>query len=199
MSEYDYEYEYDSKYCYPGSKVLINKLGIKDAVKLSHVERDATFIKSINLLNTFADVECSLEYFCKIHRFLFEDIYEWAGHIRTVNISKGSTFCRCEYIESNLQSIFRKMNKEEFFKMDSECIATVLAHYLGEINAVHPFREGNGRTQRVFINQIAMKYGYILDFSQITEKEMLDASHHSFVFDDSKMIALFKRVIQKMQ
>lgn len=77
-------------------------------------------------------------------------------------------------------------------------MARALAHYLGEINAIHPFREGNGRTQRAFVNQVALMNGFYLDFSLITDKEMLEASHHSFFADDSKMESLFLKIIREV-
>ena len=143
------------------------------------------------------DGNYDLEHLKGMHRFIFGDIFEWAGTLRTVNISKGVLFCRVEFLEDNCNDIFRKLSKERFEEMDIEDIVSTLAHYLGEINAIHPFREGNGRTQRAFINQLAMKYGYYLDFSKISEKEMIEASYHSFNVDDTKMIALINRIIIK--
>lgn len=81
--------------------------------------------------------------------------------------------------------------------MGKDRLARTLAHYLGEINAIHSFREGNGRTQRAFVNQVALMNGYYLDFSLITDDEMLEVSRHSFFVDDSKMESLFLKIIHE--
>ncbi|MDC7951386.1 Fic family protein [Methanomassiliicoccaceae archaeon COG_1] len=197
MSKYDYEFEYDSVYCYPGSDILRNKMGIKDQDKLSKIERDVSFIKTTELMKNSSCVSFTTEHLCSIHAFLFGNLYDWAGQIRTVDISKGASFCKHEYVLSNLDNVFRQMSKEDFRSMGKDRLARTLAHYLGEINAIHPFREGNGRTQRAFVNQVALMNGYYLDFSLITDDEMLEASHHSFFVDDSKMESLFLKIIHE--
>lgn len=198
MSEYDYEFEYDPVYCYPNSNVLKNKLGIRDQEILTRAERDITFLKYTGLISNPPGGVFDKDFLRTVHRILFSDLYDWAGEFRTVNISKGTSFCRHEYIETNLDVLFEKLAKEDFQSMEMGHLAATLAHYLGEINAVHPFREGNGRTQRAFVNLLALKYGYSLDFSLIKDEEMLEASYHSFSVDDSKMIALFERIIRKI-
>ena len=197
MSEYDYEYEYDEQYCYPGTSTLRNKLGITDQNKLDAIERDLTAIRTLQLEQNPINGNFDLKHLKGIHRFIFGDIFEWAGSLRTVNISKGVLFCRSDYLEDNCNDLFRKLSKEHFEEMNYEKFVSTLAHYLGEINAMHPFREGNGRAQRAFINQLAMKYGYYLDFSKISEEEMIEASYHSFSVDDTKMITLIYSIIIK--
>lgn len=108
-------------------------------------------------------------------------------------------FCRSEFIEEHGAKVFDEINREEMEFMNMEEIASCLAHYLGEINAIHPFREGNGRAQRIVINLFAIKNGYYLDFSKINNDEMIEASYHSFNTDDSKMVALFEKIIKKQQ
>jgi len=199
MSKYDYEFEYDSVYCYPNSDVLRNRMDIRDQDKLSKIERDISFIKSTELMKKTSGVSFTAEHLCSIHAFLFGNLYDWAGQIRTVDISKGASFCKHEYILSNLDKVFKQMSEEDFHCMDKDQLARALAHYLGEINAIHPFREGNGRTQRAFVNQVALINGFYLDFSLITDEEMLEASHHSFFVDDSKMESLFLKIIQEAE
>lgn len=199
MSKYDYEFEYDSVYCYPNSDVLRNRMDIRDQDRLSKIERDISFIKSTELMKKTSGVSFTAEHLCSIHAFLFGNLYDWAGQIRTVDISKGVSFCKHEYILSNLDKVFKRMSEEDFHCMDKDQLARALAHYLGEINAIHPFREGNGRTQRAFVNQVALINGFYLDFSLITDEEMLEASHHSFFVDDSKMESLFLKIIQEAE
>lgn len=81
-----------------------------------------------------------------IHRFLFSDIYEWAGEYRSVNISKGSTFCMYPFTAEQLDELFAKLHRERLLGgLNKDELIVRLAYYLGELNAIHPFREGNGR------------------------------------------------------
>lgn len=135
-------------------------------------------------------------YLKNIHKFIFGDIYEWAGTIRTVNIAKGNSFCRCEFIEEQMESIMRKLEKENYLEnLNIEMLAERLAYYIGEINAIHPFREGNGRTQRMFIECLALKNGFSLDFAKISNEEMLEASVQTFNLEYKLMSKLLLRVL----
>lgn len=135
-------------------------------------------------------------YLKNIHKFIFGDIYEWAGTIRTVNIAKGNSFCRCEFIEEQMESIMRKLEKENYLEnLNIEMLAERLAYYIGEINAIHPFREGNGRTQRMFIECLALKNGFSLDFAKISNEEMLEASVQTFNLEYKLMSKLLLRAL----
>ena len=90
---YDYEYEWDREYCYPDSNVLINKLGIKDHDELVTAEREITSLKIAMAKADKIDGDFDFEHLKNIHKFIFEDIYTWAGETRHVNISKGNQFC----------------------------------------------------------------------------------------------------------
>lgn len=165
---YYYEYEQDNYYCYSGTYVLKNELNITDADVLKNAEREITALRTAQLMQNPMDGEFNFDYLKKIHQFLFGDIYEWAGHIRTVNISKGNEFCRCEFIESQMNEIMDKLKRENYLEdLPKEKLALKLAFFLGEINAIHPFREGNGRCQRMFIELLAVHAGFQLDFSKI--------------------------------
>ena len=135
-------------------------------------------------------------YLKNIHKFIFGDIYEWAGTVRTVNIAKGNSFCRCEFIEEQMESIMRKLEKENYLEnLNIEMLAERLAYYIGEINAIHPFREGNGRIQRMFIECLALKNGFSLDFAKISNEEMLEASVQTFNLEYKLMSKLLLRVL----
>jgi cell filamentation protein len=193
--EYQYAYEWDSKYCYPNSFILINKLGIQDKDKLNEAERKITAIRLFDLAKTPVKGIFDLKHLQALHRYLFYDIYSWAGQLRTVNIAKGNQFCNCMYIESGFESIYEKLKKDCFLlTTTSDTICEKLAFYLGEINVVHPFREGNGRTQRVFIQYLAKVAGYSVNFSDVTAKEMIEASALAFDCDYHKMTELFQRI-----
>lgn len=194
-SSYDYSYEWDKRYCYPHSNVLINKLGITDAQRLHVAEREITSLRLANAKINVISGHFDLNHLRKIHKYIFGDIYKWAGKIRQVNIAKGNMFCSYEYISTNADALFIKLKNENYLKgAPLNEVALRLSYYLGEINALHPFREGNGRTQRLFIEYLAEQAGYSVDFSQVTDKQMIEASAASFLCDYSKMDEIFKAI-----
>lgn len=198
MKDNFYEYERDSIYCYPNSYVLKNKLNIKTQAELSVAEREITAVRMTEILANPLPGSFDFKHLQKIHKALFGDLYTWAGKTRNVNISKGSQFCRCEYIESMAEELFRRLKKEMLVVSScQEDIGKLLAFYLSEINVIHPFREGNGRAQRVFIEYLANMKGYYLDFSSVTQQEMIEASVIAFHGDYSKMENLILRIMQK--
>ncbi len=198
MKNYSYDYEWDKEYCYPSSNVLINKLNIKNSEDLSVAEREITSLKLAYAKQNQIIGNFDLIHLKKIHKFLFEDIYSWAGELRRVNIAKGNQFCLSQNLESYAGDIFLKL-KEENYLVGAENIAHRLAYYLSEINVLHPFREGNGRTQRLFIEYLALNAGYRVDFSAVTPNEMIVASAESFACDYEKINSMFERITYKIQ
>lgn len=203
MDKYYYEYKDDGdvKYCYPGTQVLINKFNIHDAQLLNTAEREITIVKAAVLADTITG-GFDLAHLKSIHKFLFEDIYEWAGQLRTVDIAKGNIFCLVQFIEMQFSELYRKLKKDHFLKgeEDSEYVARKIAYYLSELNVIHPFREGNGRTQRIFCQQLCKNTGYFfLDFSMADETEMLEASMNSFMCNYKKMEILIGKCLKKKQ
>lgn len=199
MHQNQYDYEEDGTYCYPGTDVLKNKLNIHDRGILSDAERSISLVRMIELEEHPIRGNYDLDHLKRIHKALFGDIFEWAGQLRTVDISKGTMFCKCEYIESNANKLFRELKDENnLIGLKMEDMASRLAYYLCEINAIHPFREGNGRTQRLFVKQLAFDAGYYLDFTGISDEEMINASVRGFVLDYSYMESLIKHGISKV-
>ncbi len=113
-----------------------------------------------------------------MHHHIFQDVYEWAGEFRTFNISKsGDPFAFKEHIVSSLDKTFRELKDERHLSgADLQRFANRGAWYLGEINAIHPFREGNGRTQREFIRELGLRNGWGLDWKQVSREQMIEAS-----------------------
>ncbi|MDL2248643.1 Fic family protein [Tyzzerella sp. OttesenSCG-928-J15] len=179
---------YDTQYCYPNSNVLINKLNIRDNESLHIAERQITNTRQSELHKKPIKGNFDLQHLQKIHKHIFQGIYPFAGKLRDVNISKGDMFCQSHHIHSYADSIFGKLKKEQYLEnTDPDEMPERLAYYLGELNALHPFREGNGRTQREFINTLAQHNGYEIDFSKISQEQMLSASIDSFRTADNKM------------
>jgi fido (protein-threonine AMPylation protein) len=169
-------------YIDPGSGCLRNLLGVKDSKVLSKIEtafvlnrcyelQQASFDKKFN--KTF-----DFDHLKDIHKHLFQDVYEWAGQVRHVNISKGDTlFSHYPLIERGAHYIFSGLKKKNYLEgLAPDEFSKEAGYYLGEINHIHPFREGNGRTQREFINQLAHHNGYHIEWGNITQKQMIEAS-----------------------
>lgn len=112
-----------------------------------------------------------------IHKYIFQDVYTWAGQTRNINLSKESVFCWFQHIESEQERIFTGLRKANYLiGFDKEQFSEAAAFYLGEINSLHPFREGNGRAQREFIRELALNAEWILDLETIPREKMIEAS-----------------------
>lgn len=158
--------------------VLINKKGIKDEFELDRVERASSYMKALYLDQNPIKGKFDLKHLQAIHKKLFEDIYPFAGKIRDGYLQKGQQDFTMGYrIVPQAEKLFTQLKNEQFLKKTEPAkIAGRLAYYMGEINAIHPFREGNGRTQRIFIAQLAKEAGFELTFSKATQEEMINAS-----------------------
>lgn len=126
-----------------------------------------------------------------IHTYLFQDVFPWAGEFRIVNISKGnSNFGPAMHIAGALADAFAKLHAERLLTgLLARDFSLRAAFYLGEINAIHPFREGNGRTQREFIRQLAVHVGHPLSWAGFGQQQMVDASIASHVRGDNAGLA----------
>lgn len=186
----------DSIYCYPESNVLVNKLNIRDLEKLHTIERKLTNLRVMELIENPIYGDFDLLHLQSIHYYIFQDIYEWAGKVRTVDIAKGNMFCKVQFIYDQAKDIFNGLRKEKFLiDYNKDDFIKKIAYYFSEINALHPFREGNGRTQREFIRLLAAYNGYKIKFTNITPDEMIKASEESFMCDYRLMEKLFYNCI----
>lgn len=171
-------------YCYPNSRVLKNKLDIHDRDLLLEAERRLTKYRNEELFNSPLVGHYDFDHLQRIHKYLFQDIYDWAGQVRTVDIAKGNLFCRCFAIESEASRIFTELRKEKLLKdLPINQLSERLAYYLAKINTLHPFREGNGRAQREFIRQLAYQNNLFFSYAGITQDEMIAAFKASFKLD----------------
>ena len=180
-------YDADDTYCYPGTDVLRNKAEITNAEDLDAYEGELSTLRSIEILENPIAGQFDLAHLQRIHLALFQDVYDWAGKIRTVDISRGnSRFANVRFIESAANDILNKLARENWLRgLDADTLSKRLAHYLSEINALHPFREGNGRVQRIFISQLSQSAGYQLDYSDLEQEQIYRAMELAFNGNES--------------
>ena len=139
------------------------------------------------------------QHFINIHKFMFEDLYDFAGKIRTENIAKDNfRFADVQFIDSEMDRIFNELQNENFLEgISKEKLAERLAYYWGELNVLHPFREGNGRVTREFLRQLALKNGYELSLKNADALALLDASIESIV-DTEDLKKLLIQCLEKI-
>lgn len=187
----------DRMYCYPDSDVLKNKMKIRDKEKLQQMERRLTMLRILELVDKPVQGKFDLQHLQSIHGYIFQDVYDWAGEIRKVDIAKGNMFCNARFIESQAAEIFGKLKDENYLQgLKLEDAAKRMAYYFSEINALHPFREGNGRSQREFIRTLALHIGYVVNFAKVSKEEMMTASEDSFLCNYGKMEQVFNKCIR---
>lgn len=166
----------DGQYCYPDSDVLINKLGFTDGDALEASEIELTQARIDQYEPDFDDI--SFPALRAIHHYLFQDLYDWAGELRTVDISKGSTrFANINRIEPEADKLFRQLAQEDYLAgLPREQFVARLAHYYCELNVIHPFRDGNGRAQRLMFEVISINAGFELRWEPIRRAEWVEAN-----------------------
>ena len=163
--------------CYEGTTCLVNKLGIRDEKKLAEIEAQITFAKAVMLEETPIDDDFGFEHIKKIHAFLLCDLYEWAGQVRTVDISKKRTkFLDAASIESIGTKCFAKVKEGYFENLPFDEFVKRIAEFYNDVNYIHPFREGNGRTQRIYFTQLIRHYGYDINFADVDTDELMIAT-----------------------
>lgn len=192
----------DAGYFVETGDVLENKLGISDAAELEKAEYNITDDKLaealVSLHPSVFDFKCLLD----LHKFLFEDIYEFAGKVRTVNISKPDSpvpFCYVDFIPSEADRIFGELAKDKYLVgLELSEFSEKLAYYASEINALHPFREGNGRTARLFLLLMVRNAGYLIDYSIASHRAILHADTEAFAGNLQPLRDLYRQIIIKI-
>lgn len=198
FSKYDRFETYESEYLYPGTEVLINLMNIRDQNKLDRYEEEVTRIRTLMIeLENAVTGRFSFTHFCKLHKFVFQDVYPFAGKLRFEDISKGTTeFCKVPYIEAQLKKQLEELKSENFLKgLPFESFSDRLAHYMAELNIIHPFREGNGRILRIFIRQLSLHCGYDIDWTMIERDEYMNAIIHTVYADNNLLVECLRKAL----
>ncbi|MFZ0304978.1 MAG: Fic family protein [Terracidiphilus sp.] len=178
MNATDYD-AFDDPYAYPGTSVLKNRLELQDPGLLEAFEVEIFALRSAEPLPTGA---YDPAHYRKVHHHLFQDVYEWAGQYRTVRTSKGgNAFCYPEHIPQQTENLFQTIRGgAAFFGKGSQEFVKEAARFLGELNAIHPFREGNGRSQLAFMGLIAFAAGHPLKLERLDKSTFLPAMIESY-------------------
>ena len=164
-----YSIESTTDGCYPGTTVLRNRLDIRDEKLLDEAEALMTYINGAKLEENPLAGEFDFSHYKAIHRFLFSELYDWAGEIRSVDISKkGTVFCPAAEIGDRAEQIFKRLKAHNLFiNLQKDDFVDEITDFYCETNRLHPFREGNGRTQRAFLTQLIRNAGYSINFSEL--------------------------------
>lgn len=184
--------------CYPGTSCLINKLGIRDEETLAEYEAMVTTAKVALLEQNPLTGNFDFDHYRAIHQFLFEDLYAWAGQLRTIDMSKkGTAFVKAGEIKMLGEKAFARLNhRHNFAGLAHEDFVENIVDFYSVINLLHPFREGNGRTQRVFFTQLIRSAGYDIDFSQIDTDELMVATIQAVGGVNDLLLAVFRNAIK---
>jgi len=187
-------------YVDPASGVLRNRFGITDQAVLESTEADLVASRSRELASNPIQGGFDLKHLQAIHRYLFGDVYDWAGQLRTVDISKnGNLFAHHAYIAGAAEAIFQALAKENrLLGLAKTTFSARAAYFMSEMNALHPFREGNGRTQREFISHLSLANGYYIAWEQVSASDSLLASMEAFQGKLAKLTAIIQANIEPL-
>jgi cell filamentation protein len=190
--------DYDSiadPYCYPGTAILRNIPSIRDAARLAEFEAVSTAQRADEPLPAG---RLSVRHYCAIHHHLFRDVYGWAGKFRTVRLSKdGSAFCYPENIAREMKRLFLDLRRQgRLANLSRDSFAVAAASFLATLNAIHPFREGNGRTQTSFLVLLAHRAGRPLDLDRLVPDRFLAAMVESFRGSEQALAEEIHRLIK---
>jgi cell filamentation protein len=169
----------EDPYCYPGTTVLKNCAGHRTQRALTRFE---TAMAAQRADEPLPIGRLSVHHYRAIHRHLFQDVYLWAGNLRTVRISKdGSMFCYPEHIRLQMSSLFIQLRRDHYLRgLTTGEFARKAAIFLANLNAIHPFRDGNGRTQLAFMALLAARADPPLSLDRLHARRFLDAMVKSF-------------------
>lgn len=187
-------------YLDPNTGILRNLVGARTWEQLRVIEDDLVEARAHQLLERPIEGNYDLAHVQAIHHQLFQDVYPWAGENRTVNIVKGQPFARLENIEPFTQHLATEISRaNRLHGTSSEQFAHQLASFYNQLNDIHPFREGNGRTQRTFWDQLAMDAEKSLDWQKVHGRENDLASMEARAGNLAPLHSMFQKIVTEKQ
>ncbi len=189
-----------SMYCYKDTRVLKNRFGLRDAQKLRELEADISAIRQNDLLTNPIHGHFTVSHLCRIHQYLLGDIYPFAGHFRKEDIMKGNTrFLSHRDIKTKLTALLTELAAEKHLQgLAADALIDRSAYYFAELNYIHPFREGNGRSTREFMRQLYDLNGYTVNWASVPTVELLAAMELS-VYETSQLKVVLRRCLAKTE
>ncbi len=183
--------------CYPGTTVLINKLGLRDQAALDHAERIIVTLHAAEIEARGCDEAFTFDFYRSLHKALFEDLYDWAGELRRVDLSKkGTSFYPADKLREYGEAKFRYLaEKKEFRGLSKQEFIEETASFYSELNMLHPFREGNGRTQRLFFTLLIRRCGHQIDFADCDLDALMMATIYAAQGIPTYLSAFFRRFV----
>lgn len=197
LDDYDWENQIDQHDQENGA--LKNYYDLSDKKKIDAIERDFSYAAQLNIINDGINPVFSSEYYRSIHYKLFSNIYPWAGEFRTVDFTKGdSIFVPVQNIETLLNKSLIQLycNLKTHDASDKDSVANDIGRFVADVNTIHPFREGNGRTQRIFSGKVANKHGYQLNYASVSNERMKQAAIAAFESDYEPMQKIMRSIIR---
>jgi cell filamentation protein len=185
----------DDPYTYENSTVLLNKLDLREQAELDAFEAE---ISSARADEPLPEGNLDFTHYKAVHHHLFQDVYEWAGNSRTVRMFKGGNpFCFPENIENQAMKLFGELQADSFLQgLDQSTFVDKAAHFLAELNVIHAFREGNGRSQLTFFTLLADYAGQPIDLDKLDPHKMLAAMIASFDGDEAKLANVIQGLVR---
>jgi len=184
---------------------LRNLLGAKSSQELKEREPQVVFANELELASIFIPRSNDLAEVLAIHKQLFKGVYDWAGQIRAVDIRKNGRGTEYFLVVSKILDagnyVFTEFAKESYLKgLDKETFIKRLTYYYDQLNYIHPFREGNGRTQRVFWSRVAYDAGYDINWTGVLDGENDKASRLAAEdMDLSGLEIMFERIVTESE
>lgn len=188
-------------YLIPGTQVLRNLVGVRDAETLSTIEFTLFAVRSIKLQTMRIPARGTVRQLQQIHRYLFQDAYDWAGKLRTVTISKAyTTFLPAHMFITGIPYCERALADDHYLRGlgHQQFVERMSVHY-DDFNVLHPFREDNGRTQRFFWDLVARDAGWQFDWRLIGKQENDVASARAMLAGDyAPLIRMFDKIVKPL-
>ena len=180
------------------SGVLRNRLGITDAKQLRQVEAELTASRIYDVIRDPIPGRYDLTHLRAFHQHIFQDVYDWAGELRTVSIGRGRLFSLPQHLEADADELFSWLARSEHLRgRDRDTFVDDLTELFADLNALHPFRDGNGRTQRAFLGQLAVDAGHPIHWAAMDPAENVAASKAAHEGDTDALRTLLDRLVHR--
>jgi len=178
--------------------LLRNRLGITDARELRHVEAELTASRIYDLIRNPLPGAYDLTHLRAFHRHLFQDLYEWAGELRTVSIGRGMLFSLPGHLAADAHELFAWLAREDHLRGRTRAaFVDGLTELYADLNALHPFRDGNGRTQRAFLGQLGVEAGHPVHWAAMDPAENNAASKAAHEGDNDALRVLIDHLVHR--